>query len=294
VEKMKMLRFILYVVLHGKMFGRPVNFNAIEDEHLNGLPIPRQDATIYKKIRTKLALNALTGPLVSNLVYLKHLQLQNKNLFFVDALQLGYLRILKSASTSMLRALLPLIDNKLQDHILTDKQVDLLASHYSNAEISRKHNGYHLFTIVRNPFQRLVSVYLDLFNPENLHFGYKVYLFGIFKRDMSFQDFVKVISIIPDKLRSGHLASQISVIEECGGLKKIKCYRIDKDRELLETFLKSQGLKINHSNKYKAHYDYRTYYDGKTAEAVYKLYHKDVIVFDYEKEFESLISNGQA
>jgi hypothetical protein len=291
VEKMKMLRFILYVVLHGRLFGRPVNFNAIEDEHLNMLPIPKQEPSMYQRIRNKLALNALTGPLVGNLVYLKNLPIQNKNFFFVDALQLGYLRILKSASTSMLRTLLPLIDDKLQDQMLTDKQVDLLASHYSNTEVSRKHNNYHLFTIVRNPFQRLVSVYLDLFNPENPHFGYKTYLFGIFKRHMSFQDFVKVVSIIPDKLRLGHLASQISTIEECGGLKKIKCYRIDKDRELLETFLKSQGLKINHSNKHKAHYDYRTYYDSKTAEVVYKLYHKDIIVFDYQKEFESLMAN---
>jgi hypothetical protein len=268
-----------------------VNFNAIEDEHLNVVSITKRETTIYQRIRNKLALNALTGSFVSNLVDLKNLNIQNKNFFFVDALQLGYLRILKSASTSMLRTLLPLIESKLQDKMLTDKQIDLLASHYCNREISRKHNGYHLFTIVRNPFQRLVSVYLDLFNPENVHFGYKTYLFGIFKSDMSFQDFVKVISIIPDKLRSGHLASQISIIEECGGLKKIKCYRIDKDRELLETFLKSQGLKINHSNKHKAHYDYRTYYDSKTAEAVYKIYHKDIIVFDYQKEFESLISN---
>jgi hypothetical protein len=294
VEKMKMLRFILYVILHGKLIGRPVNFKAIEDESLKMLPIKRPKESLYQKIRDNLAHNTVTGQLVSNLVYLKNLSTQNKNFFFVDALQLGYLRIFKSASTSILRTLIPLIDPNVQDQTLTDKQVDLLASHYSSIEISSKEKRYHLFTIVRNPFQRLVSAYLDLLDPENPQFGYKTYLFGILKRGMSFPEFVKAVSIIPDNLKSGHLAPQINIIEECGGLKKIKCYRIDKDKELLETFLKSMGLKLNHSNKHKAHYDYRTYYNNETAEMVYKLYHKDVIVFEYQKEFESLLSKSDA
>jgi len=292
---MKTLRFILYLIMHGKLIDRPANFNALKLEHLSTLEIDKQiKLTFYQKIRNHLVLSRVTGPLIDNLTYLKNLSLQHKNFFVVDTLQLCYLRILKAASTSTLRVLLPVIDTTLSDQTLTDKQIDLLASHYASTSLSSKQENHNLFTIVRNPFHRLVSVYLDLFDRDTPHFGYQTYLFGIFRKEMTFKEFVKVISIIPANLRSSHLASQIDIIQACGGLKKIKCYRLDKDKEMLETFLKSKGLKLNHNNKHKKHYDYRTFYDHETAEAVYKIYHQDVVVFDYQKEFDSLISYLEA
>jgi hypothetical protein len=286
---MKMLRFIFYVLKHGSLRRMPVNFQTIEEQHLSGIQTKKLKKNWYTKIKNKFTNSKSIGSLLGNFAYVKALSRQHRNFFFVDNLQMGYVRILKSASTSTLKELLPRIDTSLRDKVLTDRQIDLLAAYYASDKISHARLNYELFTIVRNPFQRLVSVYLDLFNSQNLHFGYQTFLFGIFKRDMSFHDFVKTIAVIPDNLKSGHLIQQINVVNTCGGREKIKCFRLEKDQKQLAAFLASKGIEISHRNKSISDYDYRSYYDANTANLTYRIYKSDVEAFEYEADYKMLL-----
>jgi hypothetical protein len=285
VEKMKTLAFILYLLKHGSLKSNPVNFQKIEAFHL-GLQ-KENEFSLYRKIRSAFALNKFTGSLTANLAYAKNLSRQHINFFFVDDLKIGYVRILKSASTSILRELIPLIDSNKKNQNISDKQIDLLAAYHASQQVPQAKSSYEFFTIVRDPFQRLVSVYQDLFNPTNPHFGYENYLFGIMKRSMSFHEFVEVISNIPDKFKSGHFIQQTSVINQCGGLKKIKCFRIEKDTSQLQAYLKSKNINLTHRNK-SAAYDYRDFYNSKTLQLAYSIYKADVEAFDYHDEYKAL------
>jgi hypothetical protein len=286
VEKMKTLPFILYLLRHGSLKSNPIDFEHIEALHLGSQKKP----SVYNKVRSKLALNKLTGSLITNLAYAKNLSQQHKNFFFVDDLKIGYVRILKSASTSILRELIPLIDSDRKNQNLSDKQIDLLATHYVSHHVPRTKNSYELFTIVRDPFQRLVSVYQDLFNPSNPHFGYENYLFGILRRTMSFHEFVEVISEIPDRFKSGHFIQQTSIIKQCGGFKKIKYFRIEKDSKKLTAYLKSKNIILSHSNKSNMNYDYRTFYNEKTLGLACAIYKEDIDAFGYHEEYKALSS----
>jgi hypothetical protein len=289
---MTMLKFILYILKHGSLKSTPVEFRKIEDTHLKHVINKNKKGNrLYTRLRDRLAINKFIGPLLGNVAYLKASSRQHINFFFVDALQIGYVRILKAASTSVLRELLPIMDTSLKDQILSDKQIDLLAERYVTDEIVGDRNHYDRFTIVRNPFHRLVSVYLDLFNPKNPHFGYQTYLFGILKHNMSFAEFVKTISIIPDRLKSGHFIHQINVIKKCGGIEKIKCFRLEKDVDQLETFLTSKGIALGHRNKNISDYNFYSYYNMETVALVYSIYKDDVEIFGYEDEYRALLAH---
>jgi hypothetical protein len=198
------------------------------------------------------------------------------------------MRILKSASTSVLQELLPLMDDQLKGKSLTDSQVDQLAASYWVHEIIGERIHYPVFTIVRNPFHRLVSVYRDLFESRNQEFVYRNYLFGILKESMSFVEFVKALTVIPVKLLAPHFAPQQVIINVCQGVNQIKIFRLEKDIEQLHAFLSPFQLKLGHYNKAEE-YDYRTYYNQETIRLAQTLYACDVETFGYDDDHQSLL-----
>lgn len=289
---MKWFHFIIYLIKKGSFKGNPRNFEQRRAEILNAvLPQPQVKKSIYKTIRSTLIRNPHTTQLISTLAYLKNCNRVKKQYFFVDALQLGYLRIFKSASTSILQELLPLIDHRLKDEKLTDQQLDVLGDDHVRHEAKGKEIHYKYFTLVRDPFRRMVSVYLDLFDHRNTFFSYQTYFFGILKKDMSFSMFIEVISKLPESLRSPHFTSQYHIIKTCKLLGQIQCFRIEKDEALLNQFLAGYGMALRHSNRQKSDYDYRTFYDLKTVTLVYSMHKKDIEFFNYEDDYRSLLKS---
>jgi hypothetical protein len=287
--KMIWFRFFFYLLRHGSLLNKPVNFRLRQKEAIKTIVFlkPRRESA-YSQLRNRLANTKIIGSLIGNLAYFKSVNQINKNYFMVPSLKIGYIRILKSASTSILKELLPLIDERLKKQILTDKQVDNLAAFYSQHNIKLYQNQYQLFTIVRNPFQRLVSVYLDLFNTNDYGFVLGTYLFGIFKPTMTFSQFVQTLILIPDKLKEPHFTGQYRTVSECGGVNRIKCFRLEKDHQQIIDFLQPLGIRFEHRNK-GSDYDYRSFYSLKTANHAFNLYKHDIEIFGYEEEYKSLL-----
>jgi len=287
--KMSWLRFFFYVLRHGSLFNKPVNFKDRQEDVLETLVFlkPGRESA-YSRLRNRLTQTRLVGSLIGNIAYLKSINLINKNYFIVHSLKIIYIRILKSASTSILKELLPEMDERLRNETLTDQQVDELAAFYCQHTLDLNQNQYKIFTIVRNPFQRLVSVYLDIFNTNNNEFVFTTYLFGILKPNMTFTQFVQALTMIPDKLKEPHFKEQYQTISVCGGVNSIKCFRLEKDLQQINDFLLPLGIHLGHRNK-GADYDYRSFYNIETANQVFNIYRQDVENFGYEEEYRSLL-----
>lgn len=107
------------------------------------------------------------------------------------------------------------------------------------------------FTIVRNPFDRMVS-----------EWAYQ-------KKPRSFKDFVSGFSIT-----STHFIPQHHFIND-----EVKIFRFE-EYEVLKEELEKKGCYIPHMNK-SAHGEYREHYDEETRVAIEEAYKEDLKQFGY-------------
>lgn len=284
---MKLLRFILYIFKHGSLRGKPLNFEKRKADILHEKYTPPSHS-VYTTIRSSLISNSYTSRTLSVAAYLLHYKRINRQYFFSDINALCYVRIFKSASTSILRELLPIVDPSLNKASLTDQQIDILGDDRITHSIKPYQQNYTYFTLVRNPFHRIVSVYRDLFAPDNTFFSYQTYFFGILKKGMSFAEFISVVTRIPDTLKSPHFTSQYQIITLCELAEPVKTFRIEKDVDALHAFLRPYNISLGHQNKSGESYDYRQYYNMQTLTAVYAMYEDDIKKFDYQPEYTAL------
>jgi len=160
---------------------------------------------------------------------------------------------------------------------------------YSRKELNNP-DDYYTFTFVRNPFKRLVSLYINKFSDQNIiseiGFEYENYLGGVFQKDMAFIDFVKVIVNIPDKLADRHFKSQSYLIKQAvkvdyiGNMENIT----DDYKELRNRFCLPE---LTHANK-STKYNYLDFLNSESIELLYKRYKKDFELFNYMDEYNDL------
>jgi hypothetical protein len=288
---MKLVQFLFLILRKGSLNHSFFDFEGERRKSLASLPNQRsfehsknRNVFISKLLNTKVGYS-----IISNVSYLKRARRMNVMFFVSSAKKLVYIRILKSASTSVLKELLPTIDKTLVDHSFSDEQVDSLAFHYVKKELTSNEQLYSKFALVRNPFRRIVSVYLDLFNPNNDYFSYESYWFGVLKRNMTFSEFIETLSQVPDFFKGPHFAPQHYILANITDLKNISYFRIDKDQEALDNFATKHGIKLSHQNKHGESYDYMSFYNPHLVKKVCDMYAQDVLVFDYKAEYNQLL-----
>ena len=205
----------------------------------------------------------------------------------VRALNLCYVRNPKAASTALSYAMLRACYQELKFLSITPAQINFLTDVNLNRQLSVGDREAVFFTVVRNPFARIVSVYREFFERQEEPFVYEEYLFGILSRHQSFRQFLNIVQMIPDKLKDQHLKPQHTFLAfyERQGI-EVKILKLE-ERQAAEEFLHAYGLVFKPLNKSDA-YDYRTYFDEGTLEFVQQLYKKDIRRFGYESEVEEL------
>ena len=159
-------------------------------------------------------------------------------------------------------------------------------------------NSFFIFTFVRNPFSRFVSLFQDKYRYEKLkHKEGRYYsnldVFFWLHEVSSFEDLAHKVSRLPDFHLDEHAAPQHL---KCDSLKAMgieidfigKFETVARDFEKLQT--RFNLLPLDHHNASEGQYhNWRDYYTPKTAEMVYQRYSKDFEVFGYEDEYPKLL-----
>ena len=141
------------------------------------------------------------------------------------------------------------------------------------------------FSIVRNPFSRLVSVYKGIFETEgDRPFIYQNYLGGILPKYLSFNEFVFRICQIPDRLKDQHIKPQYLFIKPYQKMNlKVQIFKLEEPGPINE-FLSRYKMDFPHLNKGTNGSNYNDYYSKKTKNIVEEMYAHDFELFNYEQK----------
>lgn len=286
----KYLKLSGLILRYGHLRHRGENFNQNRAASLKDLQefipnLPQRQAVAQIITSPPQSKNTIIRNLAGQLAFLKSsLNIKGGHL---TADHLSYIRIPKSASTSMCTEMLEKAYPALKQKTITEKQINFL----TDANLRTRIEGSSIiFTIVRNPFSRLVSVYRDFFENKN-NYIYHDYLFGILQPTLSFSGFVDRIMNIPDRLKDQHLRPQHAFLKyyEKENL-SIQVFNLEEPEKLNE-FLSQHGLQLLHLNKSSEHYNYRSYYNVETLAKVSELYSIDIERFGYQQVHQELIAS---
>lgn len=206
----------------------------------------------------------------------------------VPARNLSYIRIPRAASTTVCYAVLSARFPELIRYRMSSEKINFLADVMMEKHAPAEDEERMFFTVVRNPFARIVSVYRNFFEQASGHFIYEDYLFGVLRKDLSFKEFITVLQIIPDSLKDQHLKPQHCFLRFYReNSLRVKVLTLERP-ESIRSFLSSYHIPFGDHNRSEKEYDYRTYYDKETVLQVHALYRTDVDLFGYQQLYEEL------
>ena len=163
-------------------------------------------------------------------------------------------------------------------HHLKDNQVVLDVDHASDIHYStRQYSDYFKFAFVRNPWDRLVSCWLD----KVVHNNYFDFSPGEHEAMKSFSRFVDFISNMDMENCDRHLRLQSALIDlsQIDFLGRMENFDRDLDKVLIRIGVESGNVvKRNVSKDRKP---YRDYYDDTLIAMVESIYQKDIQIFGY-------------
>ena len=204
----------------------------------------------------------------------------------IDKKKLAYFPIPKTGSTSIKKSLLG----------LEYSERDLYKVH----EVAEKYlsnspgNEYFRFAFVRNPFSRVVSSYKNKIkgvkhfeSGTGLRVLHSIRLSNIFfKREMTFDNFIKSICTIPDRMIDPHVSTQSILLKN----QKVDFIgKVERLNEDIDDIIKTNNFpKVEHLNKTSDEFEWMDFYTLDTAEKVYCRYKKDFDTW-YPDAYENLI-----
>jgi hypothetical protein len=203
-------------------------------------------------------------------------------------INVSYIRVPKSASTSLSYSMLKIIYPGLNTIPLDARDINFLTDVNLRRSISSEDSNDIFFTVVRNPFARIVSVYRDYVSDSSRENIFEDYLFGILSKGLSFREFVKRVDGIPDLLKEPHIKPQHYFIDyykrKNPNVVMLKLEKLDE----INSFLSIYTLEMSRVNVSPEPYDYREFYDQETFELVSRVYRTDLKMFRYEQESRDL------
>jgi len=204
---------------------------------------------------------------------------------WVPDLQLACIRIPKAASTALSFMMLKARYPDLKTLPLLPEKINYLADENLQAHSIPEISQTKFFAVVRDPFSRIVSVYRAFFENPQPHFLYEDYLFGVMRKDFSFLEFLRVLELIPDRLKDQHLKPQSAILDFYRQKKiDVKTLKLEEPGNI-RRFLSAYDLDFDIRNKSETEYDYRQYYDKEAAEIVHRIYARDIHIFGYGSQY---------
>jgi len=154
-------------------------------------------------------------------------------------------------------------------------------SHLSHRRIPKKKTSYFVFAFVRDPYERLASCYRAKFNKEDeSKFMFANYLFGYLKNDDSFDEFVRKVSKIPDRISDRHFKSQHKLVFASGNKVDFigNFENLTSDFDEIRDKFGFEGLPVLNKSSGKTATDL---FSEETRALVSRRYKKDFELFGY-------------
>lgn len=160
----------------------------------------------------------------------------------------------------------------------------------SKAETLR--DDLFVFSFVRNPFKRILSCYFDKIRKKTTYKGFLRYK-NQFYREMSFEEFVKKISDIPDSDADQHFRSQSQFL--MGKNQQLiphytgKLEQFEEDFRKIAKRLDCKTLQLKHINKSKAKkINYEDYFTPQIVDLILDRYDSDFQLFGYSPNLHDI------
>ena len=221
-------------------------------------------------------------------------KIEKTDYLVIEAAGVAYLVMPKAACTSIKRSMVFAAEGEAVANNFAERR-RAIAELMVRGKVKGADKMY-LFTYVRNPFARLVSAYINKFEDmEKIRrsgFLYDEYLGGYLKLSDSFEEFVRKIAKIPDRVCDRHFMSQSYLIDCLAPHKPQDIFKLEEIGESYPSLVKRFGFSNLEFANSSAKYDYRDYYKSKEIlDIVLNRYREDVERFGYESEYESIKSH---
>lgn len=155
----------------------------------------------------------------------------------------------------------------------------------TDSEVRTKYKDLLRFSVIRNPWERLVSCYKDKIFYKTEENTYFVRVNPQFSRGMSFPDFVDIVINTPDRLADFHFCSQLYLLYGFDGYFPLNYIaEMGELNQHIETIKAKTGVPLDtfpHLNPSKKR-SYTDYYTPDLIEKVRERFRIDIDFFGYE------------
>ena len=212
--------------------------------------------------------------------------------FPVDKYKVVYVINSKAACSSIKKGLIELLEGEsFKNNHYSEIHKYSKMKGYIVTNLNKRTSEYFFFSFVRNPFKRLVSLYINKFlDSEKItmsgFFEYEKYFGGyLLTQPMSFEKFIKTVCEIPDSLSERHFSSQKYLFKQS---KKYPDFvgKIEDLENDTQTLINETGipLKLGVSNS-SSNYNYYDFYTLELLELVNIRYKLDIDTFCYDDDY---------
>lgn len=279
-----MIQLLLHILRKGKFRHTGSDFTEQRARTLAGFPEIFPPRTSVRNSLSKFQ-HPVVKMFVAEAAFVKASLKFRGSYLSISGKSLSYIRIPRSGSTAVCKAILLHKYPTLTNRPLSPLQVNHLADLHTDQTLPDQDMKF--FTVVRNPFARLVSVYRQFFE-TNKPFLYEDYLFGVLKEQMSFPEFVSTVKLIPGLLKDQHLKPQETFLDYYWrNGKHVHILKLE-DEANVKNFMASYGLMFENFNCSADPYDYSLYYDRDILKHVFDLYRADILRFNYGAAYDEL------
>lgn len=214
-----------------------------------------------------------------------------------------YMAVPKAANSSIKSALWQLLSQDVVSTVGGAEDEDRISARHRNELFRRdirlmkhqvsKYPSYLSFTFVRNPWDRLVSCYMDKIRSsarkEDGSFYRKddkaMYSNSSLRPQMPFDEFVESVCKTPDRRSNRHFRSQHTFFQDRKGnllVSEIGCFeRLSEDFDRIIQLVGAQQISLPHVRR-SDRGDYREFYTPKLRDMVARRYATDISLLEYK------------